>query len=204
MTMSAVLKAFISLFIIMDPIGNIPVFLAVTGPLNRDQQKKAFTLSAVIAFFILLFFGVCGQFVLEEIFHIKIADLLIAGGILLFLVAVRNLLCNPLLTVSDTQKIIDPKEIACVPLACPLLAGPGAMITMLTIWHSPEAGSWVALTALSIVLIWFWFQMRIVYTINRFFGKLIITAFSKVMLIFVGAIGVKMTIQGIQYYFPVN
>lgn len=202
--MTAVLKAFISLFIIMDPIGNIPVFLAVTNSLDRDQQKRAFTLSAVIAFFILLFFGICGQYILEQVFHIKIADLLIAGGILLFLVAVQNLLWNPLKSLPDTQKIIDPKEIACVPLACPLLAGPGAMVTMLTIWNSPEAGAKVAMVALLMVLIWFWFQMRMVYTINRFVGKLVITAFSKVMLIFVAAIGAKMTIQGIQYYFPAD
>mgnify|MGYP000321383189 CR=1 FL=1 len=202
--MLALLKAFISLFVIMDPIGNIPVFLAVTKPLDRQQQLSAFSYSVVISFFILLFFGVCGQFILEYIFHIKIADLRIAGGVLLFLIAIQNLLCNPDLSVPESQKTIDPKAIACVPLACPLLAGPGAMVTMLTMWRAPETGAWITLLALSLVLGWFWLQMRIIHRINRFFGTLIITAFSKVMIIFVAAIGAKMTIQGIQYYFPAN
>ena len=90
--LAAVFKAFIALFIIMDPIGNIPVFLAVTKPLSRDQQKRAFSLSTIIAFFILLFFGIAGRLILENIFHIKIADLLIAGGVLLFLISVQDLL----------------------------------------------------------------------------------------------------------------
>lgn len=200
--MLAIFKAFMSLFIIMDPIGNTPVFLAVTKSLDRKQQYKAFSLSVVIAFFILLFFGICGQFVLEELFQIEIADLRIAGGTLLFLIAIRDLLSNSSPDVNESKKRIDPKEIACVPLACPLLAGPGAMVTILTLWHSPEAGHWVALIAVSLVLILFWVQMRIVHTINRFLGNLVITVISKVMLILMAAIGAKMILQGVQHYFP--
>ncbi len=195
------LKAFVSLFVVMDPIGNIPVFLAVTKPLDPDQRKRAFSLSVLVAFFILLVFSLVGQFVLDQIFEIKIADIQIAGGILLFLIAVQNLL-TPHVPQNSNTNTLKAEEIACVPLACPLLAGPGAMVTSLTIWHGSEEGPLAAVTAMALVLGLFWVLMRFVDKISQVIGKLIITAISKVMLILVASMGVKMTIQGILYYFP--
>ncbi len=195
-------KAFIALFVIMDPIGNVPVFLSVTKPLARKDQLKAFSLSVLVAFSILIVFGLGGQLILDKIFHIKIADMQIAGGILLFLHAIKELTVSSSHSGSEFKPSIDPGEIACVPLACPLLAGPGALITMLTLCQDPETGLLIAAAAAISVLGLFWIMMRSVDTISRIAGKLVITVTSKIMLILVAAIGVKMTIHGIQFYFP--
>lgn len=195
-------KAFVSLFIIMDPIGNIPVFLSVAEPLEPAQRQKAYSLSVLIAFAILLIFSLIGEFVLSQLFHVEMAAIQIAGGILLFIIAIQSLLVPSSKSASDGSPKVQPEEIACVPLACPLIAGPGAMVTSLAIWHSPEAGPLAALVGIVLVLALFWMMMKMVHKISTAVAKLVITAVSKVMLVLVAALGVEMTIRGIQYYFP--
>ncbi|MBW8017529.1 MAG: MarC family protein [Planctomycetes bacterium] len=199
----AYLKAIIALFVIIDPIGNIPVFLAVTKPLEDSSRKRAFNIAIVVAFLILLVFSLSGQFILDEVFQIKIADLRIAGGILLFLIAMHGILNHGHSPAKSGDKNLSPEEIGCVPLACPLIAGPGAMVTSLTIWNDPDAGALVAIVAIASVLIVFWVLMRFIGAISHPFGKLIITAVSKVTFILVAAIAVNMVVQGIMYYINV-
>ena len=196
------LKVFVALFAIVDPIGNIPVFLGVTKSLDRRQRHKAFTLSVLIAFGILFLFSLTGQFILSHLFQIEVADIQIAGGIILFLIAVRDLLTSHPDPDSELKKNVKAEQIACVPLACPLLAGPGAMVTCMTTWNSPEYGPLATLTGIVLVLGIFWMTMKMVDRINQAVGQLIILIFSKVTMVLVAAIGVKMTIQGILFYFP--
>jgi multiple antibiotic resistance protein len=198
----AYVKAVIALFVVIDPIGNIPVFLSVTETLDDRQRQKAFSISVIAAFIILLLFTALGQFILDFVFQIKIADIRIAGGVLLFIMAVQNLLFSnadanpaPVLHVSAAQ-------LGCVPLACPLLAGPGAMVTSLTIWQNPKAGPIVAILAIVLVLAIFWGTMHFVTLTSKLLGPLVFTSVSKVMMIFLAAIGVNMTLQGIRFYFP--
>lgn len=196
------LKAFIALFVVIDPIGNIPMFLTATQSLEGPQRRRAFSISVFVALGTLIIFATMGQFILNQVFQIKIADVRIAGGILLFIISIQHLLSSHAAAPSGNMGQQSAVEIGCVPLACPLLAGPGAMVTSLTIWHGSKEGPLAALVAIVLVLGLFWGLMRFVDTINRAIGKLIITAISKVMLILVAAIGVNMAIQGILYYFP--
>lgn len=195
------LKAFITLFIIIDPVGNIPLFLTVTDSLEGKQRRRAFTISVFTSFVILLIFAMLGQFILNQLFQIKVADINIAGGILLFIFSIQQLITGDDALAATFKGRRSPEEIGCVPLACPLLAGPGAMVASLTIWHDPNQGPMPALTGIILVLGLFWILMRFVDTINRVVGRLIITAISKVVLILVAAIGVNMIMQGILTYF---
>lgn len=196
----AYVKAIIALFVIIDPIGGIPVFLAVTESLKEQSRKRAFNIAIVVVFFILLFFSLSGQFILDDVFQIKIADLRIAGGILLFVIAIKDIQGSTRRSAKSDSEHLSPEELGCVPLACPMLAGPGAMVTSLTIWNDPNAGPVVAIVAIAAVLIVFWILMRFIGTISHPIGQLIITAVSKVMFILVAAIAVNMIVQGISYY----
>lgn len=196
------IKAVVALFVVIDPIGNIPVFLSVTETLDGQQRRRAFSISVIAAFIILLFFTVLGQFILDFVFQIKIADIRIAGGILLFIMAVQNLMFSDTSTNPAPVLRVSPAKLGCVPLACPLLAGPGAMVTSLTIWQNPKAGPIAALLAIVLVLGFFWIAMHFVESASKLLGPLIFTAVSKVMMIFLAAIGVNMTLQGIRSYFP--
>lgn len=202
MTLLVCLKAIITLFVVVDPIGNIPAFLAATEGFDKPRRQRAYSLSVLVAFVILLIFAFLGQFILDNVFQIKIADIRIAGGILLLILTIRGLLIEERPTSSANQDASTVEQIACVPLACPLLAGPGAMVTSLTIVQNPKAGPIVAVLAMLTVLGLFWFLMKFIDVISRVVGNLVITAVSKVTLVFVGAIGVNMALQGILYYFP--
>ena len=194
-------KAIIALFVIMDPIGNIPVFLSVTEPLKESSRRRAFNIAIVVAFLILLFFSLSGKFILDDVFKIKIADLRIAGGILLFLFAIKDIQGSTRKSTKSDNEHLKPEELGCVPLACPMLAGPGAMVTSLTIWNDSEgAGPMVAIVAIATVLIIFWVLMRFIGAISHPIGQLIITAVSKVTFILVAAIAVNMIVQGITFY----
>lgn len=194
------LKAIIAFFVIIDPIGNIPIFLSVTKPLKEASRRRAFNIAILVAFLIILIFSLCGQFIFDEVFQIKIADLRIAGGILLFLIAIKDIQGSTRRSTKSDNESLSAEEIGCVPLACPMLAGPGAMVTSLTVWNDPQAGPLVAIVATAVVLIMFWILMRIVGVINHPIGQLIITAVSKITFILVAAIGVNMVVQGITYY----
>lgn len=196
------LKAVIALFVVVDPIGNIPLFVSVTDALDSVQRRRAFSISVIVAFIILLFFTVLGQFILEFVFQIRIADIRIAGGVLLFAMAIQNLMFSSETPSQPTPPRISAAQLGCVPLACPLLAGPGAMVTSLTIWQNPKAGPAAALLAIVLVLGFFWILMHFVESTSKIIGPLVFTAVTKVMMVFLAAIGVNMTITGIRFYFP--
>jgi multiple antibiotic resistance protein len=197
------LEAILSLLVIVDPIGNIPTFLSVTVGIAEEKRQRAFTVSVMVAAGILLLFSFTGDLILRKVFQIEIADLQIAGGALLLVMAIDDLVFGSRRRPNSAEETLSADEVGCVPLGCPLLAGPGAIVTTLTIWKNPHAGPFAALLAIIVVLALFRVLMYYVEDINRLFGRLIITAISKVMLVFLAAIGVRMLIAGISSYFPI-
>lgn len=197
------LEAILSLLVIVDPIGNIPTFLGVTADIAEEKRQRAFTVSVMVAAGILLLFSFTGDLILRKVFQIEIADLQIAGGTLLLVMAIDNLVFGSRRRPKTADETLSAEEVGCVPLGCPLLAGPGAIVTTLTIWKNPNAGPVAALLAIIVVLTLFRVIMYYVEDINRLFGRLIITAISKVMLVFLAAIGVRMFIAGISAYWPI-
>jgi multiple antibiotic resistance protein len=197
------LEAILSLLVIVDPIGNVPAFLGVTAGVAKEKRQRAFTVSVMVAAGILLLFSFTGDVILRLVFQIEIAHLQIAGGILLVVMAVDDLVFGSRRRPQMTDETLSAEEVGCVPLGCPLLAGPGAIVTTLTIWKNPHTGPVAALIAIIVVLALFRVVMYYVEEINRLFGRLVITAISKVMLVFLAAIGVRMLIAGIGVYFPI-
>lgn len=196
------LEAIIALFVIVDPIGNIPAFLGVTAGVAPEKRQRAYTVSVAVASGILLLFSFTGDVVLYRIFGIGIADLQIAGGALLIVMAIDDLLFGSRRRPKTADENLSADEVGCVPLGCPLLAGPGAIVTTLMIWKNPHQGPLAALLAILLVLILFRVMMIYVEQINQLLGRLVITAVSKVMLVFLAAIGVRMLMTGLSNYFP--
>ena len=194
------IEAILALFAIVDPVGNIPVFLQITEHIPKDQRQKAFNISVMVAGSILLVFAFGGDAILNYVFHIKIADLQIAGGILLLVIAIEDLVFGSRRQPAALRGMVSAADVACVPLACPLLAGPGAMVTSLTTWQNPGAGPLAAAVAIIAVLGAFWVMMRFIQPIQKIIGTLVSTVISKVMLVFIAAIGANMLFTGISYY----
>jgi len=119
-------EVFVTLLVIVDPPGMVPVFLALTGTMSPRDRMKAGTQAVLLALGVILIFAVVGQNLLDYL-HVQLPALQGAGGLLLVLVALQLL----------TGKTDEPEEhgatnVALVPLGTPLLAGPGAIVaTML-------------------------------------------------------------------------
>jgi len=193
------LEAILALFAIVDPVGNIPMFLNVAEHVPNGQSQKAFNTAIAVGVIILLAFSFAGNAVLEHVFHITLADLQLAGGILLLIIAIDHLIFGSLKRSVAVSGTLTPHEIGCVPLACPLLAGPGAMVTSLTTLE--RSGPAQAVIAILVIFGLLWIIMRFVQPIHRFLGKLVCTVFSKVMCLFIAAIGIHMIMAGISEYF---
>jgi multiple antibiotic resistance protein len=192
-------EAILALFAIVDPIGNIPILLHIAEHTPNGQSQKAFNTAVAVGVIILLVFSFAGNWVLDRVFHIQLADLQLAGGILLLIIAVDHLVFGSLRRSVMVEGTFSPYEIGCVPLACPLLAGPGAMVTSLTTLE--KSGPAKAIVAIAVVFGALWLIMRFIQPINKFLGKMVCTVFSKVMCLFIAAIGVHMIMSGLQYYF---
>ncbi|MCX8048996.1 MAG: MarC family protein [Methylohalobius sp.] len=130
------LGLFVPLLIIMDPVGNLPLFLAMTQELERAVQVRVAALACSIAGIILLVFGLFGEAILSFL-HISLPAFQLAGGFIFFIYALQMFqLISPNLKSSPEEEAesLRKTHIALVPLATPLLAGPGA-ITLVLMWQ---------------------------------------------------------------------
>ncbi|MDT7857378.1 MarC family protein [Rubrivirga sp. S365] len=143
-------SAALLLFLVMDPFGNVPVFLAVVAPVAPERRRRVIARELLIALAFLLVFLFAGGSLLAAV-GISEATLTVAGGVILFLIALRMLFPPPGgIFPADTEEGGD--EPFLVPLAVPLVAGPSALAAVLFIMNSdPERWpEWLA----AVVLAW--------------------------------------------------
>ena len=132
-----VLAAIFLLIIIMDPIGNVPVFLSILKNIPLERRKKIIIRELIIAFAILLFFMFIGRYLLQ-LLQIEQSSLGIAGGIILFIIAIRMIFpgTKPMFTHNEEA------EPLVVPLAIPMLAGPSAIAAVILLM-AKEPSRWI-------------------------------------------------------------
>ena len=118
---------FITFFAVIDPIGTVPVFIAVTQKFDAARQRQIALLATLIAAGVLLFFIVAGELILTAM-SISLPAFQIAGGIVLFLFAL-SMIFGDSKPEEELQMIESHRETAVFPLAVPSIAGPGAMLT---------------------------------------------------------------------------
>ena len=129
MEMSAIITAFVTLFVVIDPPGLAPLFIALTNGMSDAQRRRIGWRATVIAAILLTLFGLAGDSILRTI-GISLPAFRIAGGILLFLTAL-DMLFERRTERREGQHPNDDHDPSVFPLATPLLAGPGALTTMI-------------------------------------------------------------------------
>ena len=187
--------AFVTVLVIMDPIGNIPIFLSLTKGQDVPQRRRAAALSSAVAGAVILAFAIGGQQVLH-LLGISLESLQVAGGLLLLVIALE--LLHPSadgssLTAGDTN-------IALVPLGTPLLAGPGAIAaTMLYTRQADDlGGSLSVVLALVAVLAVVYLSMRYAGIFARVLRHNGIELLSRVMGLLVAAIAVQLVARAVE------
>lgn len=130
--MIGIFEQFVTLWVVIDPIGTIPVFVAVTAGLQAPERRRTALTAALTAIGILLFFLICGQFLISAL-GISLSAFQIAGGIILFLFALTMIFgeSKPEQEIDEIKDTHRRKESPAVfPLAVPSLASPGAMLAI--------------------------------------------------------------------------
>ena len=183
------IKATISLFIIVDPLGNLPILVSLTENMDRKERKRTFQVAVATGIILLLFFALLGEQILI-IFRISMQSFMIAGGILLLLIAMRMLL-----TGSWNGGETSQQSVGVVPIAIPLLVGPGAITT--TILNIRLFGVAVTVASVLIVFSIVWLTLRFIDQIHRLLGRSGSLIISRVMALIIAAIAVEYILEGI-------
>jgi multiple antibiotic resistance protein len=153
-------STFITLLVIMDPPGAVPIFLALTARMSRAERAGAAARASLVAFGVIAVFAVFGQRILDYL-HVSLAALQGAGGLLLLLVALQ------LLTGQESEAMADAGvNVAMVPLGTPLLAGPGAIVAMMLAVQ--QAGGTAGAAGYAAVGLALLATMAVVYVFLRF------------------------------------
>jgi multiple antibiotic resistance protein len=189
-------SVFVTLVVIMDPPGAVPIFLALTAPLTHREKVAAARRASLVALGVIAAFALFGQQILNYL-HISLPALQGAGGLLLLLVALQ------LLMGSDQDQHADAGvNVALVPLGTPLLAGPGAIVaTMLEVRRADRVGQYVAVAlGLVAVLVVVWLFLRYAGGIHRVLkasGTMLLTRIAGLLL---SAIAVQMVADSVRAF----
>ncbi|MCL7395062.1 MAG: MarC family protein [Thaumarchaeota archaeon] len=184
-------KSIVALFIIVDPIGNVPIFMGLTSNMSREERRKTFETAIIISFVLLNIFALAGQSILS-IFNISIHSFKIAGGLLLLIISMKILLHG-----MWEEKYLSSRSIGVVPIAFPLLVGPGAIT--LTIVNIQTAGVLVTVISVIVVLLITWLILRAIEPINSFLGETGSVVISRLMAVFIAAIAIEFIASGIRF-----
>ncbi len=190
-----ILSAALLLFLILDPLGNIPVFLSVLKPLPPQRQRVVLARELLIALAVLMMFLWGGKYALE-LMHLRQESVAIAGGIVLFLIGIRMIFPRP----EGLMGEIPGGEPFIVPLAIPLVAGPSGMAAVMLMGSNEPAR--LADWSLALVLAWgatsiILFSSTLLY---KWLGRRVLTAVERLMGMLLVAISVQMFLDGIGTY----
>ena len=188
-----IITAVIALFVVIDPIGNIPLFIALINKLEKEEQKTVSKTAIITAAILLIIFGVAGSQILQ-LFGITIFSFMIAGGILLFIIAIE------LLTYGEGRFSSNVKgEAGVVPIAFPLLAGPGAITAVIILYQT--SGFLITVLSIIIVIAITYVILRMVNPIYKILGNRGSMIVSRVFAVIIAAIAVEYIVKGIKNLF---
>ncbi|MFL5928221.1 MAG: MarC family protein [Gaiellaceae bacterium] len=188
-------ETFVTLFVITDPIGNAPIFVAITRNLTPRQRQRAALRAVVAAGGLILGFAVFGEVVLRYL-HVSLGSLSIAGGLLLMLVALEMLRGSDF-PGGDPNA---PEDIALVPLATPLVAGPGAIATAIVLWrgHSSVSGHIAVLAAIVLAVACVGLALIVAERVTRATSPAVLSFLTRVFGLLLSAIAVQLVVDGVR------
>ncbi len=196
-------SVFVTLFVIMDPPGTVPIFIALTAKMSSRQRIRAARQAVLVALGVILAFAIFGRALLSYL-HISLPALQCAGGLLLLLVALE------LLTGKDAQPVAATTadgsgqvNIALVPLGTPLLAGPGAIVaTMVFVQQAHgQAARWGAIAlGVFLVHISLWLAMRFAGGVHKVLGDSGTTLVTRIAGLLLSAIAVQLVADAVRAF----
>jgi MarC family membrane protein len=185
----------ISLFLIMDPIGNVPIYLSILKEIPPKRQMWITFRELVIALLVIIGFYFVGEYLLE-LLQVQQYTVMIAGGIILFIIALRMVFP---VHVKETNGYNREKEPLIVPLAIPLVAGPAVLAAVMLYSHQSIP---VSTAILAIITAWIVTTVILVASsgIKKILGMRGILALERLMGLLLTLIAVQMFLEGLRSY----
>ncbi len=200
--MDELIAIFIFYFAVIDPIGSVPVFIAVTKGFSEKEKRHTAIKAVLVSFFVLLFFIVAGEIILDAI-KIPLAAFQIAGGIVLFLFAL-SMIFGDSKPESEIKSIRNTTETAIFPLAMPSIASPGAMLAVVLLTKNSEHSIWeqsqsslMMVAVLLLVLI----LLLLAAKVHKVIGDAGASIISRVMGLILSSVAISNIIDGIKESF---
>lgn len=183
----------IALFVIVDPLGNVPIFLGLTQQTDSEGRKRIFKMALITALILLVVFAVSGKLILDAL-AININSFRIAGGLLLLILATKILIYG-----TWEEKSISSESAGAVPIAFPLLAGPGAITNVIVVNES--AGLLVVLVSIGAVIGITGLILAGIDRIHRLLGIVGSIVIARIMAVFIAAIAIQYIVEGLRLSF---
>lgn len=188
--------AFVPIFVAMDAIGNTPIIIAAGEGSSPQERRRIVNLAMLTASALGVAFLLAGEAFLR-VLGIKVGHFAIAGGLILLVLALKDLTLGKMLDVPPKEEMM-----AVVPLGTPLTVGPATLTTLLLL--NREYSLWIVLLALALNLVFTWVVFTQAQRLADFLGHGGIKAVTKVISLLLAAIGVRMVFYGLGQVLPLG
>lgn len=200
-------RFFTALFVILDPFAAVPIFLVLTKSYSRNERARVANLSALTVLLVLVVASLTGETLLQGM-GTSLASFRIGGGIVLLLMALA-MLSGQTGTVRSTPEeeaeAADKSAIAIVPLAIPLMAGPGSISTVIIQMQrsSTEYHGLLVIFSIFMVCMFLWLVLRMANTIGKALGPIGLNIINRLFGLILTAIAIEIMANGLKELFPV-
>lgn len=193
-----IITALVTMFVVIDPIAFVPIFLALTPGMTQDRRRRIAWRACFVGFLVLLVFTAFGEAVLGFI-GISMAAFRVAGGILLFITALDMLFERRTKRREDRAEEDDHDDPSVFPLAIPLIAGPGAIASVILLTgEKPGAEGLITVIAIvAFVLIVMGLTLTASGYLERVIGKVGINVFTRLLGMLLAALSVQFVLEGL-------
>jgi MarC family membrane protein len=197
---SSALVALSAIFFVVDPVGVVPIFIAMTQGDSKEQLRDTARRASLVAAALLIFFALFGTFLFKFV-GVSLSAFRVAGGIVLLITALDMLRARQSETRTspeEAQEATGKEDVAIVPLAIPLLAGPGAIATVMVLMSRAAGAVSVAAVVASIVITMAasYFLLRGASLVQRVLGQSGVSVLQRVMGLLLAAIAVQFIAEG--------
>jgi multiple antibiotic resistance protein len=199
-------KFFLALLVIVNPIGAVPLFVSMTDQNTVDERRHIARVASSAVAIVLILAAIAGQPLLA-FFGISIASFKVGGAILILLLAISMMHASPTgekQTPEEAREAVDKESIAVVPLAIPLLSGPGAISTTIIYSTGRSSLSHILLIIGCCLLVSFvtWIALRAATQVSQWLGKTGVNIAIRLMGLMLAAVAVEIFTSGILVLLP--
>ena len=200
-----------AMFFVIDPIANVPIFLTITAQDSPDQRRRTAWRAALATWVTLSVFALAGGLIFRA-FGISLGAFKIAGGIMLLLMSIDMMRAQPSATRTSAEEQGEASttardDIAIFPMAIPMLAGPGAIATVMVLMSRADwqpAKTSAVFMSVTLCCLAVWLLMRSAASASRFLPKTLLRAFERIMGLLLAAVAVEFIAGGIRDMLPLH